>query len=112
MEFETIYQIERVLALYGQLLDDLRMEEWGDLFTKDAVWSIPGRSFRGRDAIVRGVRAMEPHTPGRVKHVVFTPVVELDGADAARSWSDLLAFVRNEDDTWRIAAVGRYVDRL
>ncbi|MFN8626596.1 MAG: nuclear transport factor 2 family protein [Candidatus Binatia bacterium] len=112
MDFETMYQIQRAMVLYGQLLDDLRMEEWGDLFTEDAVWSIPDTTFRGREAIVRGVRAMEPPTPGRVKHVVFTPIVELDGANSARAWSDFLAFARNQDDTWRIAGVGRYYDRL
>lgn len=112
MDLETMYQIERLLALYGQLLDDLRMEEWGDLFTEDAVWSIPGTTFRGRDAIVQGVSAMEPPTPGRVKHVAFTPIVELEGPDSARAWADQLVFSWREDNAWRLAAAGRYHDRL
>lgn len=104
--------IERAIALYGQLLDDLRLEEWGELFTQDAVWSMPGASFRGRANIVAGVGAMEPRTPGSVKHLSFTPVIGIESEHSARAWTDLLALARNERGLWEIAAAGRYYDRF
>jgi hypothetical protein len=104
--------IERTIVLYGQLLDDLRMQEWGELFTDDAVWAIPGTAFRGRSAIVAGVRAMEPPAPGSVKHLAFTPVIDLVGEREALAWTDFLALARNAAGAWELAAAGRYHDRL
>jgi hypothetical protein len=107
-----IYEIQRVIALFGQLLDDLRLEEWGELFAEDAVWSLPTVSFKGRAEIVKGVGAMEPSEPGRVKHITFTPIIEFESEHRAHAWTDLLALTRSEDGAWSIAAAGRYYDTL
>ncbi len=42
---KAILGIQRTVTLYGQLLDDLRMEDWGRLFTDDAVWAMPSFTF-------------------------------------------------------------------
>lgn len=105
--------IGRTLALYCQLLDDLRFADFGELFTEDAEWVIPGVTFQGRAAIVEGLTEMEPKASGWVKHLSFPPVIEIDGPAAARAWSDLVALVRDHDTgAWSIAASGRYYDRL
>ena len=105
--------IGRTIALYGQLLDDRRLEEWGRLFTEDAIWSIPGVTFEGRRAIVEGVGAMEPPVTGLVKHLSFTPIVVIDTPDHTFAWTDLMAMARPARDApWEIAAVGRYCDEL
>ena len=105
--------IQRTIALYGQLLDDLRMLEWGQLFTEDAVWSIPGTTFQGRSAIVEGVRAMEAPVPGYVKHLSFTPTIHFEGEARARAWTDVLCVVRESFEApWQIATAGRYCDEL
>ena len=110
---DAIHAIQETIILYGQLLDDLRMEEWGQLFTDDAVWAMPGFVFEGREAITKGVRAMEPERPGFVKHLAFSPVIRLDGKDRARAWTDLLFLTRDGlEDPWKVAIAGRYCDEL
>ncbi|MBW2495962.1 MAG: nuclear transport factor 2 family protein [Deltaproteobacteria bacterium] len=101
--------ISRTIALYGQLLDDRRFDDWGRLFTLDAIWAIPGVTLEGRAAIVEGVAAMEPPVTGLVRHLSFTPIVEIDAPGHALAWTDLMAMSRPERDAaWEIAAVGRY----
>ena len=105
--------ISRTIALYGQLLDDRCFDEWGRLFTEDAIWAIPGVRFEGRPAIVEGVAAMEPPVTGLVRHFSFTPVVEIDTPGHAFAWTDLMAMSRPaRDAAWEIAATGRYCDEL
>jgi hypothetical protein len=102
-------EIGRLMTLYGQLLDDLRLQEWGELFTEDATWRIPSVTFEGRAAIVEGVGAMEPPHPGRVKHVSFTPVIDFESETRARAWTDQIV-VNCPEDTWQVVAAGRYHD--
>ena len=109
---DSAYEIQRVIALYGQLLDDLRLEEWGELFTEDAVWSLPTVSFHGRAEIVKGVGAMEPKERGHIKHVAFTPIIEFESEHRAHTWTDLLALAKSEQGVWMTAAAGRYYDTL
>ena len=105
--------ISRTIALYGPLLDDRRFEDWGRLFTEDAIWSMPGATFEGRRAIVEGVGAMEPPITGLVRHLSYTPIVEIDAPDHAFAWTDLMALSRPaRDAAWEIAAAGRYCDEL
>jgi 3-phenylpropionate/cinnamic acid dioxygenase small subunit len=85
--------IRRVIALYPQLLDAKRLEEWGGLFTEDAIFDVFGRRIAGRAEIVREIGAMQPATP--LKHGVFAPIVELDGANRARAWTDFVTFVQS-----------------
>jgi hypothetical protein len=111
--FEAAALIARAIALYGQLADDLRFDTWGELFTEDAVLAMPGRTFEGREAIVREVRAMESKTPGLVRRLYFTPVIEFDSATSARSWTDFMVTSRVGDDRrWEVRTVGRYSDEL
>ena len=45
---EDIEAIRRLIALYGQLLDDRRFEAWGELFCEEAEFlSIPGSALPG-----------------------------------------------------------------
>jgi hypothetical protein len=110
---DQVLGIQRTITLYGQLLDDLRMAEWGRLFTENAVWAMPGVVLRGRAAIVEGVRRMEPDTPGLVKHLAFTPVTEFVSDVHARAWTDLMFMTRDRfADPWKVALAGRYCDEL
>ncbi len=109
---DSVYEIQRTIALYGQLLDDLRLAEWGELFTEDAVWSLPTVSFNGRAEIIKGVGAMEPGQPGRVKHIAFTPIIDFENERRAHAWTDLLVLTKSEQGGWITAAAGRYYDTL
>jgi 3-phenylpropionate/cinnamic acid dioxygenase small subunit len=105
--------ITRTHALYCQLLDDLRFEDWGALFTEDAEWNAPSAAFRGRAAIVEGVSAMEPKVRGWVKHLSFAPVIEVEIPTSARAWSDFVVLTRDhENGAWSAAAAGRYYDEM
>jgi hypothetical protein len=104
--------IVRTITLYGQLIDDLRLDEWGELFTEDAIWSAPGITFRGRSEIVKGIGAMMPKTKGQVKHLAFNPIIEFDSDNSAHAWTDLVTLTKSEKGTWAISSVGRYYDSI
>jgi uncharacterized protein (TIGR02246 family) len=106
---ETLEAIRRLMAIYAQLLDSKRIAEWGQLFTEDAVFQVWGQSWRGRAAIEAGIGGMQPELPG--KHIVLTPVVDLQGPDRALVWTDLSAFASAKDGV-SIATIGRYHDEL
>jgi uncharacterized protein (TIGR02246 family) len=103
--------IARVVVLYSQLLDDRRMDEWGELFTEDAVWSTPQLTLRGRQGIAQGVGEMQRSLAGNVKHMSFTPSIEIDTSESARAWTDLTVLVRR-DGVWGFSAAGRYYDHF
>jgi hypothetical protein len=106
---EDFEAIRRLIALYGQLLDSKRFEDWADLFTQEARFRVWGACYEGREAIVQEICGMQPDLPG--KHVVLQPVIDLDREDRARSWTDLSAF-GSAGEGFVIATIGRYHDRL
>lgn len=101
--------IRRLIALYGQLLDSGRLEQWGALFTSDATFSVWGQTFRGRDEIVREIGGMQPDAAG--KHAILQPVIDLDDEHTARAWTDFTALATSEDGI-AVVTLGRYHDRL
>jgi hypothetical protein len=105
-EFEAI---RRLIALYGQLLDSKRFTDWGALFFEDAVFRVWGRTYRGRDEILREIAGMQPEAPG--KHVVLQPVIDLEEAGQARVWTDLCALSTGTEGIG-IVTIGRYHDRV
>ena len=104
--------VRRLIALYGPLLDSGRLAEWGELFTDDAVFSVYGRTYRGRVEIVREIGAMQPPPERPVKHLLLAPVVDFDGDGSARAWTDMTVYATGEDGRIAIATMGRYHDRL
>jgi hypothetical protein len=103
--------IRRLIAIYGQLLDSKRFEEWGRLFTEDAHFEVWGRSYRGREQIVREIAGMQTEAPG--KHVILQPVIEIDDGERARCWTDMCALSTQQGvESISIATIGRYHDEL
>ncbi len=105
-DFESI---RRLIALYGQLLDSKRFEDWGDLFTPNARFLVWGRIHEGREAILREIGGIQPDIPG--KHLVLQPVIDLEDARHAHCWTDLCALATIGKEI-RVATIGRYHDRL
>ena len=101
--------IQRLIALYAQLLDSGRLQDWGGLFAEEAEFRVSGSTFLGRSEIVREIGGMQPDTP--VKHVALPPVIDLLDAAHARSWSDLCA-LSTAGGTIQPATIGRYHDEL
>ncbi|MEZ4334284.1 MAG: nuclear transport factor 2 family protein [Myxococcota bacterium] len=108
-ELEPREAIRRLMAIYAQLIDSKRLDEWGELFTEDAVFQVWGQVWRGREAIVEAIGGMQPERPG--KHVVLTPVIDLQGSDRALVWTDLASLSSSENGI-SIATIGRYHDEL
>jgi hypothetical protein len=111
---ETQAAIQRVLALYALLLDDLRFEEWGELFCEHATWTATwggtSQTFEGRHQIVEGLRAIEPKKAGAVRHCPLAFVIDVNGSEAF-CWSDAIVFsIAPEANV--VVSVGRYHDIL
>src|SRR5512145_3100246 len=104
-DLESHEAIRRLMAIYAQLLDSKRIAEWGELFTQDAVFQVWGQTWRGRAEIEAGIGGMQPEFPG--KHIVLTPVIDLESPDRARVWTDLSAFASSNEGI-SIATIGRY----
>jgi 3-phenylpropionate/cinnamic acid dioxygenase small subunit len=99
-------QIRRTLAQYAQLCDDGRFDEWADLYTEDATFSVMGRTHKGRDAIKSWIAGAQP-PERRGKHVCINPVIDTEG-DEAYAVTDYIFIDRNKT----IVSAGRYHDRL
>jgi hypothetical protein len=105
---EAHFGIQRLLTLYCFLIDDLRMQEWGELFCRDATWTFGSHHFVGRDSIVAGVGAMEPKKAGAVRHLTLAPILDFEGQDVY-SWADAIALTVGAQSS-QIVAAGRYHD--
>ncbi len=117
-----IDRIRRVIAQYGQLLDDHRFEEWGALFKEDAeFWSIPGQhlaqgdgiaKLAGRTAIVASVAKVsrEMSEAGGVIHFGGNPIIDVDG-DRAHAWWDFIVVYAKPQGT-ELPFSGRYFAEL
>jgi uncharacterized protein (TIGR02246 family) len=105
--------VRRLVTLSSQLLDDGRLDEWAQLFTEDATFSVWGRTYEGRQAIRDGIGGMQPEHPG--KHVAFATVVDRHG-DTALAWTDFVALADTGPGQWGrsygVATAARYYDRL
>jgi 3-phenylpropionate/cinnamic acid dioxygenase small subunit len=105
--------VRRLLALYCQLMDDRRYQEWSALFAEDGIWALGGREYRGpaearayMDQLLRD----RPHR--RTRHLNTNLVIDLDGAHGVVT-SDYAMLAREPDDApWTVVAFGRYQDRV
>lgn len=104
--------IRRTIAIYAQLLDSGRIEEWSQLFTDDARFRVYGRSYVGRDEIRREIGGMQPPANRPAKHVCLVPVIDLERDDRALAWTDFAAFGTSESGRVEIATIARYYDEL
>jgi 3-phenylpropionate/cinnamic acid dioxygenase small subunit len=102
--------ILQTIARYGQLADDRRLADVGDLFTEDGRLEVRGTVWEGRAEIV--ARGGDGPDPGqRTKHVAVNPLVDVaaDGRTADVR-TDFLYFVAPPEGPWRLSSTGRYVD--
>jgi len=101
--------IRRTLALYCQLCDDGRFDEWADLYTEDATFAVMGRTYEGRAAIQGFIEKGQP-PERRGKHVCANSLIDVEG-DTARAVTDYV-FVARAEGSFAITSSGRYHDRL
>ena len=90
--------VRRTISLYSQLMDQGRFDEFGELFTEDAVsTSIAGTvnpvswTAHGRADIVANTRNIVGKLleQGDVIHLAANPVIDVDG-EQAKAWWDVV----------------------
>jgi uncharacterized protein (TIGR02246 family) len=110
--------VRNLIARLAQLADTSgpdELDEYGGLFTEDAVWDMPGGPRRGRADILEGARerrrsgAQGPGTNSR--HVITTQAVRFEGDDTAISDAYFL-FVVDTATSPTIRFIGQYHDLL
>jgi 3-phenylpropionate/cinnamic acid dioxygenase small subunit len=99
-------EIRRTVARYAHFCDDGRFDEWGELYTDDATFSVMGKTYKGREAIKAFITKAQPPEQ-RGKHICFNTVIDTEG-DEAYALTDYI-FINREK---AITSAGRYHDRL
>jgi 3-phenylpropionate/cinnamic acid dioxygenase small subunit len=103
--------IRRTLALYCQLCDDGRFDEWAELYTDDAELHVMGSVYRGRADIRAFIEKGQP-PERRGKHVCANSVIDLDDRGATATAVTDYVFVARTGAGLAITSTGRYHDRL
>lgn len=105
--------IRNVVVLLARYADEGTLEAYGELFTPDACWEMPGGLIRkGREEIVAGGaerRAAAVAGPGtHTRHLVGTVSVALDGdrAEVESYWQ----FFAATDSIPSLHSMGHYRD--
>jgi 3-phenylpropionate/cinnamic acid dioxygenase small subunit len=83
-------EIRNLLARYCLLLDQDDVEQWVQLFTPDATYSVYGRAFVGHE----GLRKMMSAAPGGL-HLGGPPAIEAVDDDHALTQQNLLFMERS-----------------
>lgn len=104
--------IQRLIAVYAQLLDCGRLADWGQLFTEAARFRVYGRTYESRTTLLAEIGGMQPPPDRPGKHICLVPVIDLAGDDRALAWTDFLAAATNESGKINVATIGRYHDEL
>lgn len=106
-------QIRRLLALYCQLMDDRRYDEWSQLFAPDGIWALGGREYRGPAEAKQYMDELLRKRPQRrTRHLCTNVLIEPEG-EASRVSSDYAMLAREPDlAPWTVVAFGRYLDRV
>jgi len=102
--------IRRTLAEYCQFCDDGRFDEWAELFTEDARFSVLGQTHEGRATVKAWIgKAMPPERRG--KHFLGQCVIDVEpGTGRARGVTDYTFVTRTPEGGYAITSAGRYHD--
>jgi 3-phenylpropionate/cinnamic acid dioxygenase small subunit len=104
-----IEQIRRVIALYCQLCDDGRFDEWTELYADDAQYTVMGETYVGPEAIKAFIeRGQPPELRG--KHVCSDSLIDLGADGRTASAATDFIFVGRTDEGLAVTSAGRYLD--
>ena len=99
--------IRRLLAMYCQLIDDGRFDEWIQLFTDDIEFVVMGMHKHGH-AELRGFIEPSQQEDARGKHMISEPWIEVTSDTTADATTDF-AWVSKQGS---IGQSGRYHDQI
>ncbi|GJM38313.1 MAG: hypothetical protein DHS20C19_16800 [Acidimicrobiales bacterium] len=100
-------EIRRLLAMYCQLIDDGRFDEWTVLFTDDIEFVVMGMHKHGH-AELRGFIEPSQQADARGKHMISEPWVELTSDSTATATTDF-AWISKSGE---VGQTGRYHDDI
>jgi hypothetical protein len=111
-----IEAIKRLKARYFRFMDTKQWEEWGGVFTGDAVVDVTQDAgpeegiYRGRDQIVERVKGAVG--PARTAHHGHMPEIELTGPDTAKATWAMFDYVEFPTDGERagLRGYGHYLE--
>jgi 3-phenylpropionate/cinnamic acid dioxygenase small subunit len=110
---DDVSQVRRLLALYCDLMDDRRYQEWSELFTADGVWELGGKQHRGPAETKAYMDQLLRDRPGRrTRHINTNQVIELDGAQGRVTSDYAMLSSEPEGAPWTAVFIGRYFDRV
>jgi ketosteroid isomerase-like protein len=102
--------VGRTLALYCQFCDDGRFDEWIELFTEDARFTVLGETYEGRDDIKAWISQMQA-PEHRGKHILGQSVFDVDASSGTASGTTDYTFVTGTPEGgYTITSAGRYYD--
>lgn len=108
-------EVRNLIARLAILADQGDLAEYGDQFTEDSVWALPGAPRHGRAEILEGAEARRAEGvtgPGTsTRHVITNITVHVDGPEAASAESYFL-FLRDTSGSPSIVNTGVYRDRF
>jgi 3-phenylpropionate/cinnamic acid dioxygenase small subunit len=104
-----IESIRRTLALYCQLCDDGRFDEWAQLFTDDAEFSVLGNTHVGRADVQAFIESAQPPEL-RGKHVCANSLIEIDERGGTATALTDYVFVGRTPEGMAVTSAGRYHD--
>ena len=99
--------IRRLLAMYCQLIDDGRFDEWIELFTADIEFVVMGMHKIGH-AELRGFIEPSQQADARGKHMISEPWIEIESNSRATATTDF-AWVSKQG---AVGQAGRYYDTI
>ena len=104
-------EVNVTLLAYGRCLDTPGSEEeFIDLFTHDAVFTLRGRTYNGRDG-VRSFLAQRQNS-GPVKHMLSLSVLTYQRDGTCAATGETVPFRPDAEGNIKIVFVGRFDDRL
>ncbi|HEY2814676.1 MAG TPA: nuclear transport factor 2 family protein [Acidimicrobiales bacterium] len=103
--------VRRTLALYCQLCDDGRFDEWAELFTEGARFTVMGGTHAGRDNVKAWIEAAQP-PERRGKHFLGQSVVDFEPDGLTATGVTDYTFVSKRSEGYVITSAGRYHDTL
>ncbi len=101
--------VQRTMALYCQLCDDGRFDEWGQLFALDATFTVMGNTYKGRDAVQAFITEAQPPEL-RGKHFLGQSVIDVDHDGASATGVTDYTFIARSERGYAITSAGRYHD--
>lgn len=103
--------VRRTLALYCQLCDDGRFDEWGALYTEDARFLVLGQVHEGPAAIQAFIEQAQP-PERRGKHFMGQSLIDEQDDGTVTAVSDFTFIARTPQGGYAVTQAGRYHDEL